>query len=173
MLARTPFRLAAIGLLLLPALVACNRLYSVSVNENVLYDPRPGNPIIRFPDPGLQSCVNVRLRQEAELAPGDIEILACPGLEIESLEGISALSGLEYIDVGDNELVHLDPLGRLPRLVSVRAPDNPLTDISALLRIDSLTTVILTGSPSIPCRQLDRLEEQLGNNLQRPAQCVE
>lgn len=161
------------ALLLLALLLgACNRLYSVSVNEQVVYDPRPGNAVIRFNDPGLQSCVNLRLRQEPELAPEDITILSCAGLEIESLEGISALRRLEYVDVGDNELEHLDALGRLPRLVSVRAPDNPLGDIAALLRIDSLTTVVLTGSNRIPCRQLDRLEERLGNNLLRPAQCA-
>jgi hypothetical protein len=159
-------------LLMLMLLGACNRLYSVSVNEQVLYDPRPGNTVIRFSDPGLQSCVNLRLRQEPSLAPEDITILSCAGLEIESLEGIGALRGLQYVDVGDNELEHLDALGRLPRLVSVRANDNPLGDISALLRIDSLTTVVLTGSQRIPCRQLDSLEERLGNNLLRPDQCA-
>lgn len=160
-------------LLTMLLLGACNRLYSVSVNNQVLYDPRPGNPVIRFEDAGLQSCVNLRLRQDPSLAPEDITILSCPGLEIGSLEGISALRGLEYVDVGDNELEHLDALGRLPRLVSVRAPDNPLTDISALLRIDSLTTAVLTGTSRIPCSQLDRLEEQLDNDLLRPAQCVD
>lgn len=161
--------------LLLTALLlgACNRLYSISVNEQVLYDPRPGNAEIRFEDPGLQSCVNLALRQDPSLAPEDITILSCAGLEIESLEGLSALRGLEYVDVGDNELEHLDALGRLPRLVSARAPDNPLTDVSALLRVDSLTTAVLTGSNNIPCSQLDTLEERLGNNLQRPAHCVD
>ncbi|MEX1198226.1 MAG: hypothetical protein WEB57_10240 [Pseudohongiellaceae bacterium] len=161
--------------LLLTALLlgACNRLYSISVNEQVLYDPRPGNPVIRFDDPGLQSCVNLALRQDPSVAPENITILSCAGLEIESLEGLSTLRGLEYVDVGDNELEHLDALGRLPRLVSVRAADNPLTDVSALLRAGSLTTVVLTGNRNIPCSQLDALEEQLGNDLQRPAQCVD
>ncbi|MGM0634296.1 MAG: hypothetical protein ACQETO_14140, partial [Pseudomonadota bacterium] len=85
--------------------------------------------------------------------------------------GISALSSLRYLDVGDNELEHLDALARLPRLVSVRAPDNPLRDISALLRIDTLTTAVLNGSTGIPCDQLDALEERLGDDLIRPGQC--
>ncbi len=161
--------LATLCLLLL--LTACNRLYSVSVNEQVLYDPRPGNPAIRFEDAGLQSCVNVRMEQDPSVAPGDITILSCSDLEIGSLEGISALSSLRYLDVGDNELEHLDALARLPRLVSVRAPDNPLRDISALLRIDTLTTAVLSGSPGIPCDQLDALEERLGDDLIRPGQC--
>lgn len=165
--------LAPAVLLTMLVLEGCNRLYSISVNEQVLYDPRPGNAVIRFADPGLQSCVNLRLRQEPSLAPEDITILSCAGLEIESLEGVSALRGLRYVDVGDNELEHLDALGRLPRLVSVRAPDNPLTDISALLRIDSLTTAVLTGTSRIPCSQLDTLQERLDNDLLRPARCIQ
>ena len=159
-------------LLLMPLmLAACNRLYSVSVNEQVLYDPRPGNLAIRFDDAGLQSCVNVRMQQDPSVAPRDITILSCSGLEIESLDGIDALASLRYLDVGDNELEHLDALARLPRLVSVRASDNPLQDISGLLRSDALTTAVLTGSTGIPCEQLDTLEQRLGNDLLRPASC--
>lgn len=164
-------RLMTLALLLSLLLTACNRLYSVSVNEQVLYDPRPGNPAIRFEDTGLQSCVNVRMEQDPSVAPQDITILSCSGLEIESLDGIQALSSLQFLDVGDNELEHLDALARLPRLVSVRAPDNPLRDISALLRINSLTTAVLSGSSRIPCNQLDTLEERLGNDLIGPEQC--
>lgn len=165
------FRMIFLPLLLTVLLGACNRLYSISVNEQVLYDPRPGNPVIRFEDPGLQSCVNVRMQEDPSLAPEDITILSCVGLEIQSLEGINVLQSLESIDVSDNELEHLDELARLPRLTSVRAPGNPLQDVSGLLRASSLTAATLTQTRQIPCNQLDSLQNRLGNNLARPDEC--
>lgn len=161
---------------LVPVLIAvialgCGRQYSISVNDQVLHDPRPGATAgARFPDPGLQSCVNVALR-ETEDSLEEIDILSCSNLEIESLQGIDALSALEFLDVTGNELEHLDPLRRLRNLTSVNAPDNQLTDISALQEIPTLTSAVLQGNPRIPCNQLDVLEQRLGADLVRPADC--
>jgi len=150
---------------------ACGRQYSVSVNERVLYDPRRDVTQVYFPDPGLQSCVNIRLRQQDSTSLDDLTILSCANLEIRSLDGISSLPNLEFLDVGGNLLVHLDDLLRLGRLVSVRASNNPLTDISALNEMRTVTSVVLTGSDTIPCRQLDALGARLGDNLIRPTEC--
>lgn len=150
---------------------ACGRQYSVSVNERVLYDPRRDITQVYFPDPGLQSCVNVRLRQLESSSLDDLTILSCANLEIRDLDGINSIRNLEFLDIGGNLLVHLDDLRRLGRLVSVRAPDNPLTDISALNEMRSVTSVVLTGSNTIPCRQLDTLGARLGDNLIRPTEC--
>lgn len=162
-----------VSMLLLTLLAtACGRQYSVSVNEQVMYDPRPGSAQLRVPDPGLQSCINVALR-DSETTPADIEILSCADLEIETLDGIAGLPDLRFLDVGGNELEHLDPLAGMRELVSVRAPDNPLNDVSGLLDIATLTSAVLSGSSEIPCEQLDELEEELGNDLLRPGQCAE
>ena len=168
--------LRTLQLLLLGAvtlvLTACGRQYSVSVNENVLFDPRARQVQVHFDDPGLQSCVNVRLRQQEYESVDQLRILSCSYLEIRNLDGIEVLRNLEFLDVGDNELVHLDALRRLDRLASVRAPNNPLDDISGLLALPTLTSAILTGTQSIPCTQLDQLAERLGEDLLRPVQCA-
>jgi len=165
-----PIRLLA--LLLLPLLLlACSRQFAVSVNERVLFDPRGAAAISAFADPGLQSCINLRLQHEDYNALSDISILSCANLEIRSLEGISALTRLTFLDVGGNELTHLDELRRLPRLVSVRASDNPLTNIEALLELRSLTSAVLSGADNIPCSQLDALAARLGEDLVRPSSC--
>lgn len=163
------------------AVAGCARKFSVSVNEQVLYDPRPTSGPTRVEDVGLQSCINVRMRA-AEAAAGDsggaadmasIDVLACPNLDIASLDGINALSGLRFLDVAGNQLTTLDGLHGLGRLSSVNAPDNRLQDISALVRINTLTSAVLTGNPDIPCDQLDALQARLGSNLLRPEQCAD
>ncbi len=153
-------------------LANCSRKFSVSVNQNVLYDPRPGHAVT-VTDAGLQSCVNVAMRDGSLDNADDVQILACPALEIESLGGITQLQNLRYLDLAGNQLEHLDELRRLNRLSSVNAPNNALTDISGLLSIASLTSAVLTGNTGIPCDQLDTLAQKLGQNLLRPASCVE
>lgn len=159
-------------LLLAVLLGGCTRKFSVSVNEQVLYDPRPGHVVV-VSDPGLQSCINVALRDGELAGADDVRILACPSLEIESLAGIEQLENLRYLDLAGNQLVHLDELRRLRRLSSVNAPDNDFNDISGLLSVSSLTSAVLTGNPGIPCQQLDTLAERLAQNLLRPLQCVD
>lgn len=152
-------------------LASCARQFSVSVNEQVLYDPRPGH-VVAVTDPGLQSCINVAMRNDELTGADEVQILACPALEIETLAGIEQLENLRYLDLAGNQLEHLDELRRLRRLSSVNAPNNKLNDISGLLAVPSLTSAVLTGNPQIPCQQLDTLAQRLAQNLLRPTQCV-
>lgn len=166
-----------IGLLLIlilcTGLGSCARKFSVSVNEQVLYDPRGTRDVVTVASAGLQSCINLLVRQREFSNTTQIQVMACPSLEIDSLNGIGALSNLRFLDLAGNLLVHLDELRHLTRLSSVNAPYNQLQDISGILNIASLTSAVLTGNNAIPCAQLNTLEQRLGPNLIRPDQCVE
>jgi Leucine-rich repeat (LRR) protein len=113
------------------------------------------------------------MRQREFSDAQQIQVIACPNLEIDSLEGIRALNNLRYLDLAGNLLVHLDELRQLNRLSSVNAPHNDLRDISGILNIASLTSAVLTGNNAIPCAQLDTLAQRLGQSLLRPDQCIE
>lgn len=154
------------------ALSGCARKFSVSLNQQMLYDPRPGNVLVSVPDAGLQSCINVLMRERALSDVSEIQVLACPALEIASLQGIDQLSNLRFLDVAGNQLTNLDGLGSLSRLSSVNAPNNRLQDVAALLDIPALSSAVLTGNPMLPCIQLQELGQRLGNNLLRAESCV-
>jgi Leucine-rich repeat (LRR) protein len=160
-------------LIMLLVLTTCARKYSVSVNQNTVYDPRGRMTEVRFPDPGLQACVNMRLQQQQLDSVEEITILTCPGLEIRSLEGIQAVSNLEFLDVTDNRLAYLTGLRTLNNLRSVTASGNPLIDISALFALPALNAATFNNANSIPCAHLDRLAQKPGLNLVRPLQCAE
>ncbi len=151
-------------------LTSCTRQFAVSINNNVLYDPRP-NSVVMVEDPGLQSCINLALEQQGGGSPTTIRILTCPYLEIVSLSGIFVLENLQYLDLSGNQVENFDPLQRLSRLSSVNAPDNNLKDIGGVLDIPSLTSAVLTGNNDIPCDQLDDLQERLNSSLLRPESC--
>lgn len=150
--------------------VSCTRQFAVSVNNNVLYDPRP-NSVVMVEDPGLQSCINLALEQQGGGDPASIRILTCPYLEIVSLSGIFVLENLQYLDLSGNQVENFDPLMRLSRLSSINAPENNLKDIGGVLDIPSLTSAVLTGNDNIPCDQLDDLQERLNSSLLRPESC--
>jgi Leucine-rich repeat (LRR) protein len=164
--------LTTLSLVSLFLLGACGHRFSVSLNENVLYDPRPGNAVVTVADSGLQSCINVLMRDREFTDAGSIEVLACPGLEITSLAGIEQLVNLRFVDLAGNELVNMDGLQNLSRLSSVNAPGNRLQDVSALIRNRTLTSAVLTGNNAIPCEQLDALAQRLNAGLLRPEQCL-
>ncbi|MBU2099088.1 MAG: hypothetical protein KKD00_10020, partial [Gammaproteobacteria bacterium] len=157
---------------LLVLLSACGRKFSVSLNEQMLYDPRPGNTIVTVADAGLQSCINVLMRDRSLTDPSQVQVLACPALDIESLAGIGQLANLRFLDVAGNLLTNLDGLSTLDNLSSVNAPDNRLQDVSAIMDLTTLSSAVLTGNPQIPCVQLAALSENLGNNLLTSATCV-
>lgn len=159
-----------VALAIVMLMTGCSRQFALSVNNNVLYDPRP-NSFVIVEDPGLQSCINLALQQQNGGDPDTIRILTCPYLEIVSLTGIFVLDNLQYLDLSGNEVENFDPLVRLRRLSSINAPDNNLKDIGGILDIPSLTSAVLRGNPDIPCDQLDELEEKLGNSLLRPDTC--
>jgi len=160
-------------LIMILLLTTCARKYSVSVNQNTVYDPRGRITNVRFPDPGLQACVNMRIQQQQLESVEEITVLTCTSLEIRSLDGIQTVSNLEFLDLTDNRLTYLSGLRTLNNLRSVTASGNPLIDISALFGLSALNAAVFSNTSNIPCAQLDRLQQKLGENLIRPLQCTE
>lgn len=157
-------------MLALLSLTACTQRFAVSINERTVFDPRPGVTTYRFADPGLQACVNFAL-QQAGASFDTLTVLSCPGWEIEDIEGIGAISTLQFLDVSNNSLSSLAPLSALPRLSGINATDNQITDIAPLLSLNALTSAVLTGNAGILCRQLDSLQQRLQQALRRPTDC--
>jgi len=156
--------------LALLGLSACSQQFAVSINERTVFDPRPGAATYRFADPGLQACVNFALQQEGA-SFDSLAVLSCPGWEIEDIEGIGAITSLQFLDVSNNSISSLAPLSALPRLSGINATDNHITDIAPLLSLNALTSVVLMGNDGILCRQLDALQLRLQQALRRPADC--
>ncbi len=148
----------------------CSQRFAVTLNDQTLYDPRVNAAEQHFADPGLQGCVNFAL-QQPNATLETLKVLACPGWEIENLDGIVTLAALQFLDLSDNRISSLAPLQPLRNLSSVSILNNRVTDIAPLLSMVTLTSATLTGNDNIQCRQLDALSDKLGQNLRRPADC--
>jgi Leucine-rich repeat (LRR) protein len=160
------FVLAVIALLC----SGCSQRFAVTLNNQTLYDPRPSAGTQQFADPGLQGCVNFAL-QQPNMTLETLKVLACPGWEIEVLDGIATLTDLQFLDLSDNRISSLAPLQPLRNLSSISILNNRVTDIAPLLSMLTMTSATLSGNDNIQCSQLEALGAKLGQNLRRPAQC--
>ena len=61
-MSRRNLGMAALAFIVLLSFTGCGRKFSVSVNEQMLYDPRPSSALVVVADAGLQSCINVLVR---------------------------------------------------------------------------------------------------------------
>ncbi|MDO8272192.1 MAG: hypothetical protein Q7U82_09780 [Gammaproteobacteria bacterium] len=149
---------------------SCSQRFAVTLNDQTLYDPRVNAGEQRFADPGLQGCVNFAL-QQPNTTLETLKVLACPGWEIEVLDGMVELTALQFLDLSDNLISSLAPLQPLRNLSSISILNNRVTDIAPLLSMATLTSATLTGNDNIQCSQLDVLSNKLGQNLRRPVNC--
>ena len=159
----------AIQLLLL--LSACNSQYQVIFNGNTLYDPTLGSADVHVEDPDLQGCINFALLQQNLQSATQLMVLSCPTGDIITLAGIEQLSQLRFLNISNNRISRLNGLERLSNLSGLSLPNNAIDDIGPLLKSKSLLSVNLQDNDDIPCDQLNRLEQTLGDKLTSPENC--
>ncbi len=153
------------------ALNGCSQGFTVSVNDQSVYDPGGRLFTSQVEDADLQGCINLAVRQQNLDNPEELNVLSCANSQIASLENIGDLSRLRFLDLGNNSISNLTPLESLNQLGGLNLANNAILDIAPLLNVLSLTSVILTGNNQISCNQLALLRQRLGSNLVAPAQC--
>ena len=141
------------------------------MNNQTLFDPTGRLVDNELADADLQGCVNLAMRQQNVQVAMQLNILSCANSEVESLERIVQLSQLRFLNLANNRISNVTPLEALLQLGGLNLSNNRITDINPLLNIPTLASVSLLGNNDIPCRQLDILEDRLGNSLTRPERC--
>lgn len=156
---------------LLLFLVSCSQEFTVSVNDQAVFDPRGRLFTGQLADADLQGCVNFATQQQGLQNPALLTVLSCANSEISDLGNISLLPQLRFLDVGNNNISNITPLEELTQLGGLNLMNNAITDIGVLLNIPTLASVSLVGNNEIPCNQLQLLRARLGDNLSSPESC--
>lgn len=160
---------AGLGLL---ALAACATPFTVSVNDQAVYDPAGRLARTLVTDADLQGCINLAVRQQGLSAATELTVLSCPGSNIVELDNIEQLPRLRFLDLANNSITNITPLEGLTQLGGLNLVNNQVTDIGPLLNIPTLVSVSLLGNDNIPCAQIRQLQTRLGDNLTPPASCA-
>ena len=155
----------------LQVLIACSQDYTISVNDQAVYDPLGRLITDEVVDADLQGCINLALRQQDLSSPAELTVLSCANSEIRVLDNIGRLVQLRFLDLGNNNISNITPLEDLPVLGGLNLMNNAIIDIAPLFNLPGLVSVSLLGNDQIPCTQLERLSARLGDNLTPPRSC--
>ncbi|GAA1047973.1 leucine-rich repeat domain-containing protein [Arthrobacter russicus] len=106
---------------------------------------------IAIPDANLKSCINERLGQQpndpiTDAQAQSITSMSCFQRGISSLEGISALSNLEWFEVGVNNISDTAPLSGLGKLNDLFMNSNRISDLTPLASLKTLTQLQVSGN---------------------------
>ena len=150
------------------ALGAC-QAYDVTVNERLVYTPRPLLTDFQVADPALQECLRRAIaRYRVSRAP-ELRELACPDAGITTLAGLGQFTGLQVLDLEDNQLSDIAELRQVLALEELYLAGNPIVDPLPLADLQALHTVDLGNNRALRCP--DRQALLRVSSLHLPAHC--
>ena len=117
-----------------------------------------------FADAALRSAVEQALGTESgapisaeELAT--LERLVVQRAGVRDLTGLELATGLEYLNLFDNEVSDVSPLADLPRLSDLRLERNRVSDLSPLTRMVGLRQLLVNYNPVSDLSPLEELQQ--------------
>ncbi len=149
-------------------ITSCSR-YSVSVNNNVVYEP-PGlfsNYIVK--DPSLASCIDATIAENNLTAAEQLQRLVCPPGEIISLEGIESFTAIEYLGLENNQIVDLHPISALSQIKQLNVKDNDIRNFTPATSLERLKFLDSHGNIHANCDSLKTTRKTL--TIKLPSHC--
>ncbi|HRQ71345.1 MAG TPA: hypothetical protein PLW78_13700, partial [bacterium] len=106
--------------------------------------------IVVFPDPGLEKCVRDEIHQDSgDLLYKDVSMqlfLDCVGKGVENLDGIEKMVSLKYVELGNNKIKDVTPLGKCVNLRDLELDNNEIEDASPLKDLVNLTRLNISNN---------------------------
>ena len=125
--------------------------YDFTVNERVVYTPKPLFADFSITDPALQKCVEQAIIDNKVTTAGELTTLACSHAGITSLDGIEIFSGLAMLKLSSNAIRDLSPLAALTSLELLLLDDNNVIDTTPLLELPALRKLDVSTNPEMLC----------------------
>lgn len=125
--------------------------YDVTVNERVVYTPRPLLTDIRARDPALRRCLQDAIENQRISSPAALEALDCPSAGVASVQGLGQFPGLRRLNLAHNALRQVEELGMLESLTELSLENNRIEDAAPLYPLKQLAVLNLRGNPALRC----------------------
>ncbi len=136
---------------LLSLLLAGCGSYDFTVNDRVVYTPRPLFKDYTIPDPALKQCVDRAVADNNVTHASQLTTLNCSESGIERVAGLGVFTGLELLVLSGNKIRDVTALGSLTVLVELHLQDNDVIDPVPLYQLPALNVLDLSGNPDLRC----------------------
>ncbi len=134
-----------------PVLLGACSSYDLTVNDRVVYTPRPLFSDYSIEDPALADCVARAIAEYKVSSAAQLQELDCPGAAVASLKGLATFTALSRIELSHNEITDLAPLSAITSLQELYLNGNRVIDPIPLYRLPALAVLDLRGNGSLRC----------------------
>lgn len=145
--------------------------YSISVNEQPMYNPPVLFTDFQLADAALETCVQQTIEDQQVTRAGELTRLNCSSAGIESLEGLSRFAGLKAVNLDDNGIADISPLETLSRLEVLQLKNNRISSAEPLLALLQMRELDLRGNEALKCGDARQLTEQSEAEVRLPEHC--
>ncbi len=137
--------------LLIVLLIAGCGSYDFTVNERVVFSPKPLFTDYEITDPALGECIKQAIVDNTVTSAAQLSVLNCSHAGIQSLAGIGSFTGLTQLKLSSNEFSDLTHLTPLSSLEDVYLDNNKIENAAPLYDLLSLRLVDLRGNATLRC----------------------
>lgn len=129
---------------------ACSS-YDFTINEKLVYSPKPLFSDYSATDPALHSCLEQSIAEQKASSAADLQILNCSHAGVTELEGLAVFTGISKLKLSSNKLTSISELAALPYLEVLHLENNQIVDLRPLLELHALRELRVSGNPGIQC----------------------
>jgi len=125
--------------------------YDFSVNDKMVYTPRPLFTDFSAEDPALQSCLEQAVANGKISNASELRSLTCSRAGITSLTGLEVFTGLSQLRLSSNAIRDISPIAALTSLELLLLSDNQIIVVTPLLELPALIELNLANNPEMLC----------------------
>ena len=153
----------------LVTLIASCQQYDVTLNDQLVYQPKRLFRDYTITDTALAACVAQAIADEHVTEAIDLQQLNCSHAGVTSLEGLAIFSGLKGIRLSDNRIRNLVELSNMVQLETVMLDKNSIVDPVPLRHMRALASLDLAGNSALQCPQHGEFDHVA--TLELPVHC--
>lgn len=144
-------------------LIGCKG-YDVSVNDRVVYTPKPLLSDYAVEDRNLDVCLAQTIKDHKVTQVAELTRLRCTHAGIETLAGLQKFYALTELDLSDNKITDITAVANLGKLRTLILENNAIENTAPLLNLINLADLNLAGNPAAGCADLLQLETSIDEN---------
>lgn len=125
--------------------------YDFTVNDKLVYTPKPLFSDFDVPDPALYECIKQGIIDAKITSASQLTSLNCSHAGIEILHGLEVFTGLIQLKLSSNKIRNLAEISTMTILEELYLDDNVVVDPVPLYQLRTLRLLDLSDNPRLQC----------------------